>query len=162
MNPLSVILISTSKNESVFVAFSTVNLISLCWELRVDKNELYKQMNYTICLYKQIDGVTMGSPLGPTLANFFLGQLEEKYLLKIPRQNPNFTCGMLMMFTQFSMTMIPALHSYLSLSPILMHLGKQNVILWLVQLSTAYAATKRFQLLNLVLHTPASAMRLRD
>ena len=29
-------------------------------------------------LYKQIDGVTMGSPLGPTLANFFLGQLEEK------------------------------------------------------------------------------------
>ena len=29
-------------------------------------------------LYKQIDGVTMSSPLEPTLANFFLGQLEEK------------------------------------------------------------------------------------
>ena len=29
-------------------------------------------------LYKQIDGVTMGSCLGPTLANFFLGCLEEK------------------------------------------------------------------------------------
>ena len=29
-------------------------------------------------LYKQIDGVTMGSPLGPTLANFFLRHLEEK------------------------------------------------------------------------------------
>ena len=29
-------------------------------------------------LYKQIDGVTMGSPLGPTLANFFRGCLEEK------------------------------------------------------------------------------------
>ena len=29
-------------------------------------------------LYKQIDGVTMGHPLGPTLANFFLGHLEEK------------------------------------------------------------------------------------
>ena len=29
-------------------------------------------------LYKQIDGVTMGSPLGPTLTNFFLGHLEEK------------------------------------------------------------------------------------
>ena len=29
-------------------------------------------------LYKQVDGVTMGSPLGPTLANFFLGYTEEK------------------------------------------------------------------------------------
>jgi len=29
-------------------------------------------------LYKQKDGVTMGSPLGPTLANFFLGHLEKK------------------------------------------------------------------------------------
>ena len=29
-------------------------------------------------LFKQIDGVTIGSPLGPTLANFFLGCIEEK------------------------------------------------------------------------------------
>ena len=29
-------------------------------------------------LYKQIDSVTIGSSLGPTLANFFLGCLEEK------------------------------------------------------------------------------------
>lgn len=29
-------------------------------------------------LYKQVDGVTMGSPLGPTIANFFMGHLEEK------------------------------------------------------------------------------------
>ena len=29
-------------------------------------------------LYKQIDGVTMGCPLGPTLANFFLGCIEQK------------------------------------------------------------------------------------
>ena len=26
-------------------------------------------------LYKQVDGVTMGSPFGPTLANFFLGYI---------------------------------------------------------------------------------------
>ena len=31
-------------------------------------------------LYKQIDGCIMGSPLGPTLANFFLGYLETKLL----------------------------------------------------------------------------------
>ena len=29
-------------------------------------------------LYKQIDGVTMGCPLGLTLANFFLGCIEQK------------------------------------------------------------------------------------
>ena len=28
-------------------------------------------------LFKQVDGVAMGSPLGPSLANFFLGYLEE-------------------------------------------------------------------------------------
>ena len=31
-------------------------------------------------LYKQSDGVTMGSPLGPTLANFFLAHLENQWL----------------------------------------------------------------------------------
>ena len=30
--------------------------------------------------YKQIDGVTMGSPLGPTLANLFLANLEKNWL----------------------------------------------------------------------------------
>ena len=29
-------------------------------------------------LYLQIDGVTMGSPLGPTFSNFYMGDLEEK------------------------------------------------------------------------------------
>ena len=33
---------------------------------------------YNDKLYKQIDEVTIGSPLGPTLANFFLGCLQEK------------------------------------------------------------------------------------
>ena len=32
---------------------------------------------YRDLLYKQIDGVTMGNCLGPTLANFFLGSLEK-------------------------------------------------------------------------------------
>ena len=33
-------------------------------------------------LYKQIDGVAMGSPLGPTLANYFMGNLEQNILKK--------------------------------------------------------------------------------
>ena len=40
-------------------------------------------------LYKQIDGVTMGSCLGPTLANFFLGCLEEKLFANSNNLLPN-------------------------------------------------------------------------
>ena len=32
--------------------------------------------------YKQVDGVAMGSPLGPTLANLFLVYYEHKWLEK--------------------------------------------------------------------------------
>ena len=37
-------------------------------------------------LYRQVDGVAMGSPLGPSLANFFLGHIEEKIFKDL--QNP--------------------------------------------------------------------------
>ena len=33
-------------------------------------------------VYKQIDGVSMGSPLGPVLANIFLCHPEETFMLK--------------------------------------------------------------------------------
>ena len=36
--------------------------------------------------YSQIDGVAMGSPLGPTLANLFLAYYEEKWLHDCPVQ----------------------------------------------------------------------------
>ena len=40
---------------------------------------------FNSCLYKQIDGVTIGSPLELTLADFFLSQLlwKKKYSDKI-------------------------------------------------------------------------------
>ena len=37
---------------------------------------------YNDRLFKQVDGVAMGSPLGPSLANFFLGYLEETRFFK--------------------------------------------------------------------------------
>ena len=40
-------------------------------------------------LYKQIDGVTIGSCLGPTLANFFEGCLEEKLFANTNNLSPN-------------------------------------------------------------------------
>ena len=39
--------------------------------------------------YRQTDGVTMGSPLGPTMANFCLGHFEEKLLHN--KSNSSFT-----------------------------------------------------------------------
>ena len=35
-------------------------------------------------IYKQVDGVAMGSPLGPTLANLFMNHMEKKWLEECP------------------------------------------------------------------------------
>ena len=40
-------------------------------------------------LYQQIDGVTMGSPLGPTLANFFLAHIEQEIMKDDNLVKPN-------------------------------------------------------------------------
>ena len=37
-------------------------------------------------LYKQIDGVAMGSPLGPTLANAIICHYEKNWLNECPSQ----------------------------------------------------------------------------
>ena len=47
------------------------------------------QFLYKDILYKQIDGVTMGSPLGPTIANFFLANLENRILKNKNQHSPN-------------------------------------------------------------------------
>ena len=35
-------------------------------------------------IYKQVDGVAMGSPLGPHLANIFMSHMEKKWLQDCP------------------------------------------------------------------------------
>ena len=37
------------------------------------------------CYYKQTDGVAMGSPLGPALANIFMSHLEKAFLRDCPQ-----------------------------------------------------------------------------
>lgn len=39
-------------------------------------------------IYSQTDGVTMGNPLGPTLANFFMAHMENKVLLETGTHMP--------------------------------------------------------------------------
>ena len=54
-------------------------------------NELMKiatssvEFSFNNLMYKQIDGVAMGSPLGPTLANIFVGFYESKLFDKISK-----------------------------------------------------------------------------
>ena len=43
---------------------------------------------YNNSLYYQSDGVTMGSPLGPTLANFFLAHFEHQFMHTRKQYNP--------------------------------------------------------------------------
>ena len=43
---------------------------------------------YNDKLYKQVDGVAMGSPLGPTIANFFLAHLETVLLKNKSKSSP--------------------------------------------------------------------------
>ena len=38
------------------------------------------EFNFNNTLYRKIDGICMGSPFGPTLANIFMGYLEYKIL----------------------------------------------------------------------------------
>ena len=58
-------------------------------QLKVTKRELKQLFNFATSgthfifngsFYDQIDGVSMGSPLGPVLANLFMGYHEKKWL----------------------------------------------------------------------------------
>ena len=48
--------------------------------------------------YNQIDGVAMGSPSAPVLANIFMGFYESKWLIEYNLNKPNFFKDMLMTF----------------------------------------------------------------
>ena len=41
------------------------------------------EFSFNKLLYRQIDSIAMGSPLGPTLANIFVGYLEYKIISEI-------------------------------------------------------------------------------
>ena len=67
--------------------------------LNVTKKELKKLFLFTISqphfifnskFYDQIDGVAMGSPLAPHLANIFMGFYESKWLNEYNLNKPNF------------------------------------------------------------------------
>ena len=57
--------------------FQVSQVLSFGFEKQTSKNVADTTFNI---LYKQIDGVAMGSPLGPSLANAFLAHHEQNWL----------------------------------------------------------------------------------
>ena len=55
---------------------------------KLSRKDLYDESSFILHnkLYKQIDGVAMGLPLGPTLANAFLCHYEKNWLNECPSQ----------------------------------------------------------------------------
>ena len=88
--------------DSLFTNIPLEETINICTELICDQNDSIEGLNksefkellslatkesyfiFNEILYKQIDGVAMGSPLGPTLANAFLCFYEKKWLEQCP------------------------------------------------------------------------------
>ena len=67
------------ENTDTVEGFTKLELKQL---LRLATKESYFLFNGL--LYKQNDGVAMGSPLGPSLANPFLSYHEEKLVKQLP------------------------------------------------------------------------------
>ena len=73
---ISIILDKLYETEdSMYCGFNRADFHSL---LNLAVNDIYFIFNKQ--LYKQKDGMAMGSPLGPTFANIFMSHLETKYL----------------------------------------------------------------------------------
>ena len=55
---------------------------------KLSRKDLYDESSFILHnkLYKQIDGVAMDLPLGPTLANAFLCHYEKNWLNECPSQ----------------------------------------------------------------------------
>ena len=71
-------------------------------DLNISEKDLASLLNFAICethflfegkFYERIDGVAMGSPLAPFLANLFMGHYEKEWLSNYDVASPsNYTC----------------------------------------------------------------------
>ena len=78
-------------SETIDLAVNAIIDGNMNSDLKLSKLELKQLFNFATshthflfngCFYDQIDGVAMGSPLAPVLANFFMGHYEKLWLEK--------------------------------------------------------------------------------
>ena len=76
-------------SETIDLAVNAIFESSTGLDLKLSKTELKELFNFATshthflfngCFYDQVDGVAMGSPLAPVLANFFMGHYEKLWL----------------------------------------------------------------------------------
>ena len=103
--------------DSLFTNIPLEETINICTNLLYNNEDVIQGINksefknlmslatqesyfiFNDVLYKQKDGVAMGSPLGPTMANVFLSFYEIKWLELCPKKfKPVFIEDMLMTF----------------------------------------------------------------
>ena len=114
----SKLLIGSLDVDSLFTNIPLEETINICTNLLYNNEDVIEGINksefknllslatqesyfiFNDVLYKQKDGVTMGSPLGPTMANVFLSFYEIKWLEQCPKEFKPvfFTEDMLMTF----------------------------------------------------------------
>ena len=76
-------------SETIDLAVSAIFESNTGLDLELSKTELKELFNFASshtnflfngCFYDEVDGVAMGSPLAPVLANFFMGHYEKLWL----------------------------------------------------------------------------------
>ena len=76
-------------SETIDLAVNAIFESNTGLDLKLSKTELKELFNFATshthflfngCFYDQVDGVAMGSPLAPVLANFFMGHYEKLWL----------------------------------------------------------------------------------
>ena len=96
-------------------------------DLNISEKDLTSLFNFATCethflfkgkFYDQIDGVAMGSPLAPVLANLFMGLYEKDWLNNYDGSHHRIIHDMLMMFFLFSIHMMRLLLFLSSHSPV--------------------------------------------
>ena len=88
--------------ESLFTILPLEEIIKICYDSlyknqellsNINKNQFEKLLRAALCnnyyifdgiVYQQVDGVTMGSPLGPSLAKAFLAHYKQIWLNDCP------------------------------------------------------------------------------
>ncbi|XP_065645429.1 uncharacterized protein LOC136075913 [Hydra vulgaris] len=87
---------STTRNNR-YCRSSIINTKVI--NLKISNSDLKKLFNFATSqthflfkgqIYDQIDGVAMGSPLAPVLANLFMGYFEDKWLKSYNGEKPAF------------------------------------------------------------------------